>query len=145
MAPGDRTRPTRSPSPFDPGNAIADPSALVDAGLVEEMASAAADQNNFKTPAALRDCPSQKCTLNTWPAQGAIYFFDAGGNTLDFKANTSPKAKGVIVVRNGNFQFQQLLERLRGRDHRYRQRDNDGYILPEGQGRPARRLRSGER
>jgi hypothetical protein len=91
--------------PFDPGNAIADPSALVDAGLVEEMASAAADQNNFKTPAAFGTCPSQKCTLNTWPAQGAIYFFDAGGNTLDFKVNTSPKAKGVIVVRNGNFQF----------------------------------------
>ena len=89
--------------PFDAGNALADPSSLVDAGLLEEMRLAAVEQGNYKTSGTL-PC-ALKCPLSSWPAPGAIYFLDAGGKEVVFSVNSTPKAKGVIIVRNGNFTF----------------------------------------
>ena len=87
--PGDRIA-----FPFDPGNALADPSSVVDPGLVEEMRVAALEQGNLLTGAQ---------TMNTWPAEGAIVFVEGGDVT--FRVNSTPKAEGVLIVRNGNFTF----------------------------------------
>jgi len=82
--------------PFSPGNALADPSSIVDPGLVEEMRAAAEEQGNYKTPAGA-------LTLTSWPAKGSVYFVD--GVNVTFKVNTTPKAEGVLIVRNGNFNW----------------------------------------
>jgi hypothetical protein len=84
--------------PFDPGEALSDASKLVDPGLVEEMKAAAADQGNYYSTTGTH-------TISTWPAQGAIYFVD--GANVEFKVNSKnkPLPKGVLVVRNGNFEF----------------------------------------
>ncbi len=82
--------------PFDEGNALADPSSLVDAGLLEEMRAAAAEQGYYVSTTGTH-------TINTWPAQGVTYFVD--GADVVFKVSSTPKAAGVIIVRNGNFEF----------------------------------------
>jgi len=92
--------------PFNPGNAIADPSSIVDPGLVEEMRVAAEDQGNYFCPT----CPNPNQitgakTISTWPAQGATVFVDAGGNTVTYAAVSTPKPAGMLIVRNGNVQM----------------------------------------
>lgn len=89
--------------PFDPGNAISDPSSVVDPGLVEEMRVAALEQGNYSTSAI---------TMTTWPAKGATVFVD-GANVI-FKVNSTPKAEGVMIVRNGNFEFNNASNGFKG-------------------------------
>jgi hypothetical protein len=93
--------------PFEEGGGIEEPSEIIDPELIEEMANAADDQGNYHLA-------SGTLTVNTddWPAEegkSIVYFVDGNPNvTVDFKVNTGkdqPLAKGVIVVRNGNFEF----------------------------------------
>jgi hypothetical protein len=95
--------------PFEEGDGLEEPSEIVDPELIEEMANAADDQGNY-IPA------SGTLTVNTadWPAaegnESVIYFVDGNPNVdVVFKVDTggkdAPLAKGVIVVRNGNFEF----------------------------------------
>ena len=82
--------------PFDPRNALADPSSLIEEGLLEEMRMAAAEQGTYVSTTGTH-------VIDTWPAQGITYFVD--GADVTFKVNSTPKAKGVLIVRNGNFDF----------------------------------------
>ncbi len=94
--------------PFEEGNALTDPSTIVDPGLVEEMAAAAGDQGNYHSATG-----TWRIDTADWPAQGGksiTYFVDGVGGavSVDFRVNTGnnqPLAKGVIVVRNGDFTF----------------------------------------
>ena len=93
--------------PFDPGNALTDPSSIVDPGLLEEMRTAACEQGNCYNSTTTRPGWScgQKCTISGWPAQGSIYYADAGGKDVVFQVCSTPLPKGMIIVRNGNFSF----------------------------------------
>ncbi len=87
--------------PFDEGNALANPSSLVDAALLEEMRAAAAEQNTYVSTTGTHKIGT---AANPWPGQGATYFVD-GADDVEFVANDATKPKGVIIVRNGNFSF----------------------------------------
>ena len=90
--------------PFNPGDALADPSQIVDPGLLEEMRTAACEQNNCKNVTSL-PC-GQKCNISTWPGPGAIYYLDAGGKDVVFSTCTNtPLPSGILIVSGGNFSF----------------------------------------
>ena len=86
--------------PFDPGNGLANPSNLVDPGLLEEMRASAAEQNTYVSTTATHDIGT---ATNPWPGPGTTYFVD--GADVVFRASSTPKAKGIIIVRGGNFSF----------------------------------------
>jgi hypothetical protein len=116
--------------PFEEGTAIEDPSTLIDPGLLEEMEAAASAQNTYY-PA------SGDYTIDTWPAepgQDARYFIDGrGGPGVDVRFNVNtcvgscagdPKARGIIIVANGEFRFSNSSNGF------------DGVIIVIGEGGP---------
>ncbi len=96
--------------PFEKGNALSDPSTLVDPGLLEEMRWTSDSQKSCYS--AVGTCT--RTTTNPlnidnngggipWPGPGTVFFVD--GADVIFKQATTPKPEGMIIVRNGNFSF----------------------------------------
>lgn len=80
--------------PFDTGTGLTNPSAVVDANLVEELKRAAQQTNTYFTPVS-------SLPINSWPGPGTVYFVD--GQDVSFRVSSTPLASGILVVRNGNF------------------------------------------
>jgi hypothetical protein len=104
--------------PFEEGNALSEfggnPQNLVDAGLLEEMKLAAADQGNYKPINASATVNIGNNGPYAWPGGPGedIRYFVEGKNgavaDVHFEVCTPggpPWPKGVIVVQNGNFTF----------------------------------------
>lgn len=99
--------------PFDKRNALSNPSDLVDPGLIEEMRQTAAVQGNYHPVA---NGTTYTIDSGTWPASAGkdiVYFVDFpsstnSSNLVDFKIKTNTGQtypSGMIIVHNGNFQF----------------------------------------
>jgi hypothetical protein len=88
--------------PFDPGVGLANPSSLVEEGLLEEMRAAAEAQGNCHaaTPTPGVCSNTAVSTINAWPAPGAIYFAD--GTNITLSLSESPDPSGMLIVRGGD-------------------------------------------
>ncbi len=104
--PSGTTPPDKITFPFNAGNGLSNPRSLVEADLLQEMKDVACDNGNYyKTGPAVGCAKSTTATHNidSWPAPGSTYFVD--GADVNFRVNSSPKASGVLIVRDGNFSF----------------------------------------
>jgi len=88
--------------PFDPGTALTDPSTIVDAGFLDEMRMSAVTTNSYFTPTGNFTLGSGPGSV-PWPGNGFTVFVDASGGNVTYKG--TGYSSGIIVVRNGNFAF----------------------------------------